>query len=135
PPVPLVRTHYDYEGYIAAVREALGHTTFEAAYDEGRSMSPDRAIEYGLSAEETAPSEALLTPRQREVALLVAQGLANRQIASELGISENTVANHVAAIIRRLDVPARSGIAAWVAGQNPRETKNGQKYLRLTHPR
>ncbi|WP_273887929.1 ATP-binding protein [Rubrobacter naiadicus] len=135
PPVPLVRTHYDYEGYIAAVRGALGHTTFETAYDEGRSMSPDRAIEYGLSAEETAPSEALLTPRQREVALLVAQGLANRQIASELGISENTVANHVAAIIRRLDVPARSGIAAWVAGQNPRETKNGQKYLRLTHPR
>ena len=62
-----------------------------------------------------------LTRRQREIALLVARGLSNRQIASELTISENTVANHVASIARKLNAPSRSRIAVWVTEWGLRE--------------
>ena len=46
---------------------------------------------------------ALLTSRQLEVAALIARGYSNKRIASELGISEHTVARHLAAIYERLD--------------------------------
>jgi DNA-binding NarL/FixJ family response regulator len=43
-----------------------------------------------------------LTPREREVALLVAEGLTNRRIACERTISERTVITHVDRILRKL---------------------------------
>jgi two-component system response regulator DegU len=43
-----------------------------------------------------------LTPRQLEILSLVAQGRTNRQVGEELGISERTVRNHMAAILRKL---------------------------------
>ncbi|HEV2092680.1 MAG TPA: helix-turn-helix transcriptional regulator [Rubrobacter sp.] len=58
-----------------------------------------------------------LTRREREVALLVARGLTNRQIASELTISERTVTTHVDRILRKLGVTSRSRIAAWAVWQ------------------
>ena len=58
-----------------------------------------------------------LTPREREVVLLVASGLTNRQIAGELTISERTVTTHVDHILRKLGVTSRSRIAAWAVGQ------------------
>jgi DNA-binding CsgD family transcriptional regulator len=57
----------------------------------------------------------VLTPREEEVAALVARGLTNRQIASALSISEHTAANHIAKILRRLGISSRSQITAWVA--------------------
>jgi pimeloyl-ACP methyl ester carboxylesterase/DNA-binding CsgD family transcriptional regulator len=53
-----------------------------------------------------------LTPRQREVLELVAQGLSNRQIASLAGVSEHTIHRHVADIRERLEVPTRAAAAA-----------------------
>jgi DNA-binding NarL/FixJ family response regulator len=58
-----------------------------------------------------------LTRREGEVAVLVARGLTNRQIASELSTSEHTVANHVARILRKLEFDSRSQITAWVIQQ------------------
>ncbi|MDQ3646283.1 MAG: LuxR C-terminal-related transcriptional regulator, partial [Actinomycetota bacterium] len=60
-----------------------------------------------------APS-ASLTPREREVANLVAQGLTNRQIAESLVLSERTAQNHVQHILTKLDLSNRSQIAVWV---------------------
>jgi DNA-binding CsgD family transcriptional regulator len=57
---------------------------------------------------------ANLTRREGEVAVLVARGLTNRQIATELSISEHTVANHVAKTRRKLELDSRSQIIAWV---------------------
>lgn len=48
-----------------------------------------------------------LTGRQREVLRLVAAGLLNKQIAGVLGISKNTVDNHVRALLSRLDAANR----------------------------
>jgi non-specific serine/threonine protein kinase len=54
-----------------------------------------------------------LTRREQEVAVLVAGGLTNRQISTELGISERTVGNHVARILRKLGLRSRAQIASW----------------------
>jgi DNA-binding CsgD family transcriptional regulator len=56
---------------------------------------------------------AQLTPREQEVAALVARGLTNRQIAAELVITEGTAANHVKHILARLVLDSRVQIAAW----------------------
>ena len=48
-----------------------------------------------------------LTPREREVITLVAQGLKNKQIAGKLFISETTVTHHLSSIYSKLDVSDR----------------------------
>lgn len=55
-----------------------------------------------------------LTPREREVLNHLAEGQTNREIATTLGITENTVKNHVRAILEKL--PARSRMEAVVVG-------------------
>jgi DNA-binding NarL/FixJ family response regulator len=91
-----------------------------------RTISIKEAIESALSKElalpkTPAPQElgdgttaGKLTRREQEVAALVARGLTNRQIATELSISNYTVANHVARILRKLRLSTRSQITAWV---------------------
>ena len=59
---------------------------------------------------------AALSPREVEVAKLVAEGLTNRQIADRLVISERTAQNHVQHILTKLGFSTRSQIAAWTAG-------------------
>src|SRR6266851_10136698 len=59
-----------------------------------------------------------LTRREREVAILVAEGLTNREIAKKLFISERTAEYHVEQIRNKLGFHARSQIAAWLASQS-----------------
>jgi hypothetical protein len=62
---PLANTPYNYEGYLATVRAGLDEPGFDAAWSEGRTMSPEQAIEYALSEEEpsaTQPSSATGQP-------------------------------------------------------------------------
>lgn len=59
-----------------------------------------------------------LSPREREVAFLVEQGLTNRAIAERLVISERTASNHVARILSKLGFSSRAQVAAWVAQQD-----------------
>jgi DNA-binding CsgD family transcriptional regulator len=56
-----------------------------------------------------------LTPREREVAALVAEGKSNHEIAEILVLSERTVEGHVSSILSRLAFDSRAQIAAWVA--------------------
>ena len=57
---------------------------------------------------EEPPLAEPLTPREQEVLQLLAEGLANRAIAQELGISEHTVKFHVNAIMGKLDAQSRT---------------------------
>ncbi len=59
--------------------------------------------------------QSVLTPREREVATLVARGLTNGGIADELFISTKTASVHVSNILAKLTMSSRSEIAAWVA--------------------
>jgi len=114
-----------HEPYLASARSRL-EAAWEEALAEGRAMSLDRAAEYALSRDESAlpttlvphePSAGkpkdVLTVREREVALLVARGLTNRQISQELSISERTAGNHVSSILRKLGIRSRAQIAGW----------------------
>jgi DNA-binding NarL/FixJ family response regulator len=56
-----------------------------------------------------------LTPREQEVALLIARGHTNREIAEVLVISEWTVDTHVRHILTKLGQRSRAQVAAWVA--------------------
>ena len=60
-------------------------------------------------------SRAGLTTREREVAVLIAHGLTNRQIAERLVIALRTADNHVQHIFDKLGLSSRAQVAAWVA--------------------
>lgn len=119
---------YHYRSYVAAARESLGDAAWKAAKEEGRAMSLEGAVEYALSQDEEAimpghPSVEgsaglLLTRRQREVCALVARGLTNDQIASELVLSRRTVETHVHRILKRLRLVSRSQIAVFWAKEH-----------------
>lgn len=117
-----------HEPYLGAARQGLGKAGWESALGEGRAMSLEEAAEYALSDEYSAPPKAPapqdapsggpmgeLTRREREVALLVARGLTNRQISVELSISGRTAGNHVARILRKLGLRSRVQIASLAA--------------------
>ena len=72
-----------------------------------------------LRDEPTSLSDGALSDREREVAMLVARGFSNRQIASELIVSERTVDSHVSHILRKLSLVSRAQIAAWAVQQRP----------------
>ncbi len=110
--------------YLATAHSSLGEVAWQATLAEGRAMMPEQAIEYALSAEEPVVSpplahrlgcgSAALTPREKEIAVLVSRGLTNRQVASELSISEHTVANHISKVLNKLGLSSRSQLAAWL---------------------
>ena len=64
----------------------------------------------------TAVTDAALTPREAEVAALVAQGLTNRAIARELGVAENTVKVHLHAAFKKLGVASRRALSMQTRG-------------------
>ena len=88
-----------------------GRSHFPYAGDEASVV---RAILEFLG--ETVPAvPSGLTPRQLEVAALVAEGLTNREIAQRLGIEDRSAEGHVERIRRRLGVTSRAQIAVWWA--------------------
>jgi DNA-binding NarL/FixJ family response regulator len=54
------------------------------------------------------PAFAQLTPREREVLELIASGLSNQAIAAKLGLSTNTISNHISSIFGKLQVGSRA---------------------------
>jgi ATP/maltotriose-dependent transcriptional regulator MalT len=60
---------------------------------------------------------AALSPREREVATLVAAGKRNRDVAGALFVSEKTVESHLARIYDKLGVRSRAALAAIIAGE------------------
>lgn len=65
--------------------------------------------------QQLAPTPAVLSPRETEVARLVADGSSNRDIAARLVISDRTAQNHVQHILTKLGFTNRSQIASWVS--------------------
>lgn len=87
-------------------------------------MTLEQAAEYALAPAGGTPGQSSaqpgsttdlfpLTPREREVAALVARGLSNREIAEALVITERTAESHVQHILEKLGVNSRGRIAAW----------------------
>jgi len=68
----------------------------------------------------------LLTPREREVAILIAQGRTSREIADELVIAERTADTHADRIRTKLGLRSRAEIVAWVLSQGLLSGSNGR---------
>ena len=122
----LVLTSYsDAERIVGALDAgALGYLLKDAEPDEvlrgiravarGESpIDPKAARELLGSRRTTSAAAADLTPRESEVLALVRQGLANKQIARRLGISERTVKAHLTSTFQRIGVVDRTQAALW----------------------
>lgn len=117
--------------YYSPVEATLPNDVYAIALEHGRAMSLDDAIKLALSGEKAvwaqqvggtsgrpvAEPSTSLSRREQEVAVLVARGLTNRQIASELVLSERTVESHVAKILGKLELSSRAQIATWATEQ------------------
>jgi pimeloyl-ACP methyl ester carboxylesterase/DNA-binding CsgD family transcriptional regulator len=79
---------------------------------------PARDATTALSDVDAARSPTALSPREREIAILVARGLSNRQVADELSISPATVERHVANILGKLGFHSRAQVAAWAVAHD-----------------
>jgi DNA-binding NarL/FixJ family response regulator len=85
-----------------------------AVHGGGSPLDPKaaRALLESRRARATGPQ---LTDREREVLLLVRDGLANKQIARRLGIAERTVKAHLTSVFQRLGVADRTQAALWAS--------------------
>jgi len=114
------------ERYLNAASEALGPAARQAARAEGAAMSLAQAVDYALrrgTSEASAPERlGGLTPRELEVAQLLAGGQTNRQIADTLVIAERTAHRHVENILGKLGLNNRAQIAAWAVEHGLSET-------------
>jgi predicted ATPase/DNA-binding CsgD family transcriptional regulator len=113
------------EHWLVPVRQALGAETTTLAWEAGRNMAVEPALDLALAATEapatrsnwpldrSAQQVARLSPREREVAALLAHGLSNRQIAERLVVTERTVAAHIEHILNKLGFGSRHQVGAW----------------------
>jgi DNA-binding CsgD family transcriptional regulator len=92
----------------------------EAASDtyERLGARPDAARLASLANTPSPDVHGPLTGREVEVLRLIAAGKTNRAIATELTISEKTVARHVSNILTKLDLPSRSAATAYAYSRN-----------------
>jgi DNA-binding NarL/FixJ family response regulator len=89
------------------------HRAIQAAARGEAPLAPKAAAEV-LASRGTRPGEgANLSAREREVLILVAAGLANKQIAHKLGISEKTVKGHMTRVFQAIGVADRTQAAMW----------------------
>ncbi|MFD5482545.1 ATP-binding protein [Streptomyces hawaiiensis] len=112
------------------VGRALGREAFERAHRRGGALGLAELVGHALHETgrphpgdtATAPpppdgTTVRLTRRETEVARLVAEGLANQQIADRLVIARRTAEGHVERILSKLGFSNRSQIAAWMTAQ------------------
>jgi len=69
---------------------------------------------------------SMLTPRQREIADLIAAGMTNEQIARRLFLSPGSVANHVERILQKLGAARRTQIASWIVEVRAQILRDGK---------
>jgi DNA-binding NarL/FixJ family response regulator len=119
-------TSFLEEGKVRAALEAgaAGYLLKDAEADEVAAairaaargeVHLDPAVARQLTASLRAPQvgAATLTPREREVLELIADGRSNRQIGRALGVTERTARTHVSNILAKLGLASRTQAAMW----------------------
>jgi non-specific serine/threonine protein kinase len=126
----VAETKVALEQAVATARAALGPASFTAVWSAGRALQSSQAVAEALQPIDLPPDVLgiSLTPREREVLILLAEGLTDPAIADELFLSVRTIESHVAHILAKIGVRTRtaaasaaiaSGLAA--AGAPPRD--------------
>ena len=101
----IVRMHFSEQSFLSLWNEGQS-MTLEQLLEEPESLAPSMIA--SSSAKGTLTSSEGLTPREREVLYLLAQGLSSALIAEQLVISQVTVNSHVRTIYSKLGVSSRS---------------------------
>jgi DNA-binding CsgD family transcriptional regulator len=119
------------EAVAVALEEDVSPVTAPDA--DRRTLSVVEAYEVA-----SAPPSSL-TPREHEIAALIATGRSNKAIAAELSISPTTAARHVANILAKLGFRSRTQIAAWMADRpsqadGPTEGSASRGVTKTGHP-
>lgn len=100
----------------AAAVDAMGLAAYEVERQAGAAMRRVDVRNLALSITAAEPVQPqVLTPREQEVAALVATGAGNRQIGIRLGMAEKTVETHLTHIIAKLGVTNRTQVARHAA--------------------
>ncbi|MEU4601687.1 LuxR C-terminal-related transcriptional regulator [Kribbella sp. NPDC023972] len=105
----------------ARIRAAIGDAAFDEAFRLGAAYSFDQAVSLALGEETLRERTAKpgmagrLTRREHEIAVLIGEGLSNREIAGRLVISQRTAETHVEHILSKLGFASRTQVARWVA--------------------
>jgi non-specific serine/threonine protein kinase len=108
-----------YKRIISDLQSSLGKESYEAIWAKGESMQLEEVIEEALtSSKETRQSEKEkyggLSPREREVAVFIADGKTNREIADEMSVTAKTIETYVTRILNKLGFDSRVQVATWV---------------------
>jgi predicted ATPase/DNA-binding CsgD family transcriptional regulator len=112
-----------HEQSVSLITRVIGQEAFDAAYARGRAMTIREGVAFAVTdkpAPKLAPSvkpapDTELTPRQLEIARLIADDLTNRQIADRLFLSERTVETHITNILNKLGLNSRIQLSRWIA--------------------
>ena len=109
--VIVLTSFLDDDKLLPALRSgAAGYLLKNAEPQELDPVVAARVVETLAADGEVEPLERL-TPREREVLVLIAHGFANKRIARELGVSEKTVKAHVGHVLAKLGVSDRTQAA------------------------
>lgn len=103
-------------GYLLKDSEPADLVAAVRAAGSGQVPLDPRVAAAVLPGSTTAPQ---LSPRETEVLSLTAEGLANKQIARRLGITERTVKVHLGHVFRRIGVADRTSAALWARDHLP----------------
>lgn len=118
--------HERCEGLL---RDKLGADGFTQAWRRGIALSTEEAVRNALDESRADASQprpgrgdaaapGVLTRREKQIAGLVAQGLTNGDIATQLVISKRTAETHVEHILTKLGFTSRHQITAWMAEEH-----------------
>ncbi|HEX2784935.1 MAG TPA: response regulator transcription factor [Ilumatobacteraceae bacterium] len=107
------------DGYLLKHSEPDEITAAVRSVHAGDAPLDPKAARAVLDAGRMLRETVALSEREREVLLLVREGLANKQIARRLGITERTVKAHLTKIFQRIDVTGRTQAAIWATDHLP----------------
>ncbi len=131
---------------VTEATASLGPDLVAAAIAEGRQLPPDQVARQAMNwlrhryarpdagqpaarqarpmsaAAKPATAAGSLTERERQVAVLVARGLPNKEIGERLAVTHATASRHIANIYRKLGFTSRAQLTAWVLSTGPDES-------------
>jgi len=112
---------------LGTCRKALGSDGFQAAWAQGQVMTLAEAVAYVTRGRgrRSRPAQGWqsLTPTERTVAMAVAEGLSNPQIAARMFVSRRTVTTHLTSVFRKLGISARTELAVLASRHGDREDR------------
>jgi non-specific serine/threonine protein kinase len=103
------------EDGLSEARSMLSRQAADAAWRHGAALDMREAVRYAIGAANGPMGSPVspLTGREKQVAELIAEGLTNSKIATQLNIADRTVDAHVEHIRNKLGLRTRSQIAVW----------------------